>query len=277
MKLRPVFILGLFLLALLLVGLWLPAQAAPAPQLPQYATPTPGPDGRIIYIAKEGDNCTSIALKNAITVEQLRLLNRDINADCTNIIPGQQLLLGLAGPAAGAVTRGPSPTPLPPTITPTPFTGTTEVCVLVFDDQNGDALRQESEPAIPGGAISLTDTQGKYSKTQDTAAGADPVCFGDVPEGEYHISVAIPDTYNPTMSLAYTLTVKAGDRAFVDFGAQSRAATATTSQQPSSGGASPWMGILGTILLLGAAGLGWYAIRLRRPKDKIKLSGMLKR
>ena len=48
------------------------------------------------------------------------------------------------------------------------------------------------------------------------------MCFSDVPEGQYNIGAAIPDNYNPTMTLTYTLDVNAGDRAFVDFGAQGR-------------------------------------------------------
>jgi len=69
-------------------------------------------------------------------------LNTKINADCSNLGAGDLLLVGTGGPAAGpTVTPGPSPTPAPPTITPTPFAGTTEICVLLFDDLNGDAQR----------------------------------------------------------------------------------------------------------------------------------------
>ena len=68
-------------------------------------------------------------------------------------------------PRQPTFTPGPSPTPLPPTITPTPFAGTTEICVLLFNDLNGDALRQADEPVIVGGAISVTEITGEYSKT----------------------------------------------------------------------------------------------------------------
>ena len=105
-----------------------------------------------------------------------------------------------------SATPGPSPTPLPPTITPTPQTGTTEICVLLYEDLNGDALHQTTEPVLLGGAISVTEINGKYSKTLDTAINPDPnaypgTCFVDVPEGSYNIGAAIPDNYNPTMSL----------------------------------------------------------------------------
>ncbi len=273
-------ILGILVAALVLLALSLPAQAAPPSQ--QFATNTALPDGRIVYKVQAGDTCIKIALLYGISVEQLRELNVKINADCSNLITGDQLLVGTGGPAAAAtITPGPSPTPAPPTITPTPFAGTTEICVLLFDDLNGDALRQTDEPVIPGGAISVTETTGEYSKTLDTAINPDPnaypgTCFSDVPEGNFNIGMAIPDNYNPTMSLTYTLDVKAGDRAEVSFGAQSRD---TTVAQPgnNSGGTSPLLGFFGGILLLGGLGLGWYALRLRKPQSKLQRSGLLKR
>jgi LysM repeat protein len=276
-------ILLTFLISLLLFGLWLPASisasAAPAAQV-QYSTPTPGADGRIVYIVQAGDNCFRIAALHNITIEQLRSLNSKLDADCTVTI-GQELLIGLAGAAAATPTAGPSPTLEPPTVTPTPFNGTTEICVLLFDDQNGDSLRQQSEPALAGGAVSVTERNGKYSAALDTVINPDPaayqgICFTDVPEGEYNITVAIPDTYNPTMELSYSIKVNAGDRAFVDFGAQSQKTTVAEPTNPRSG-TSVLVAILGALLLLGGAGLGWYAWRSAKPESKLSGGGALKK
>ncbi len=274
MKSKRLIVL-ILLTVMVLFGLWLPAGAAPSAQV-QYATPTPGADGRIIYVVQPGDTCIRVALLNGLSVEQLRALNSKLDANCT-LITGQELLIGLSGAAAATPTSGPSPTPAPPTFTPTPFTGTTEICVLLFDDQNGDALRQETEPAIAGGAVSVTEINGKYSASQTTSINPDPtvyqgVCFKDVPEGSYNISVAIPDGYNPTTDLAYKLDVKAGDRAFVPFGAQS---TQTTITQPQDNGGnsgsstSILLGIVGGLLLLGGVGLGWYTWWAGRPESKL--------
>jgi hypothetical protein len=281
MRIRPVVFSCILLITLLCFGLSLRAQAAPPQQ--QFATNTALPDGRILYTVQSGDTCGRIQLLYGISLEQLRELNVNINADCTNLIPGQNLLISLAGPAGASATPGPSPTLPPPTITPTPIAGTTEICVLLFNDINGDALRQTNEPVIPGGAISVSEISGKYSKTQETAVNTDPnaypgVCFTDVPEGNYNIGAAIPDNYNATTSLTYTLDVKAGDLAYVPFGAQSRD---TTAAQPSGGnqggGPSPLLGVFGGFLLLGGLGLGWYALRLRAPQSKLKRSGLLRR
>ncbi len=268
------FLVLLLLVSLILFGLWLPANAAPAFQT-GIPTPTAGADGRIIYIVQAGDTCIRVALLNGISVEQLRVFNSKLDANCT-LIAGQELLIGLVGPAAATPTNGPSPTPAPPTLTPTPFTGTTQICVLLFDDKDGNALRSTTEPAIAGGAVSVTETNGKYSATQNTVINSDPtayqgICFSDVPEGNYNISIAPPDKYNPTMALTYTLDVKAGDLAFVDFGAQSTATTiAENPQIPSNNNPTfSLFGILGAVLLLGGAGLGWYAWRMGRPESKL--------
>ena len=265
----------LALTCLVLFSFWLPANAASPSQIQQYATPTAGADGRIIYIVQPGDTCLRVSLINNIPIDQLRALNKNLDADCT-LIEGQQLLIGIVGPALATFTPGPSPTPLPPTVTPTPFNGTTEVCVLLFDDQNGDALRQETEPALAGGAVSVTETNGKYSATQNTAINPDPaayqgVCFKDVPEGNYNVSVAIPPNYNATMDLTYRLDVKAGDRAFIDFGAQSTETTITQDKPDETGGNSTLtiLGVIGAVLLVAGVGLGWYASRMGRPESKL--------
>ncbi|MFZ5822184.1 MAG: LysM peptidoglycan-binding domain-containing protein [Chloroflexota bacterium] len=273
----------LFLCLLLFFGVMVPAQASSSGQA-QYATPTAGPDGRIIYIIQPGDSCTRISLLNGITQDQLMALNPELG-DCTLIQEGQELMLGIGGPAAYSPTPGPSPTLAPPTMTPTPPPGTTEICVLLYDDVNGDALRQETELGVAGGAVSVSNSAGTYSETQVTVSAIDPdteepqqVCFTDVPEGEYTISMAVPDTYNPTMSLTNTFSIKAGDRAFVDFSAQLKTVTVSEAEAESSGGgSSPILGILGGLLLLGGLGLGWYAFQQRKPESRLKGGGLGKK
>jgi murein DD-endopeptidase MepM/ murein hydrolase activator NlpD len=245
-------------------------------------TPTAGADGRIIYVVKPGETCTRVALLNGITVEQLRQLNSKLDQNCA-LVEGQELLIGIIS-LAGTPTAGPSPTPAAPTVSPTPFTGTTEICVLLFNDSNGNALREETEPAVAGGAVSVTENNGEYSAAQNTVIPTDPTvyqgtCFSNVPEGSYHITVGIPENYNPTMDLNYSLDVKAGDRAFVDFGIQSKAVVADPSTtNPTEPKTSPIFGIIGGLLLLGGAGLGYYAWRSGKPESKLSgKSGFLKK
>lgn len=280
MKIRLPFILLFLLIVLPVLGIALPAAAAPLAQ--GFVTATPGPDGRILYTVVADDTCSLVALKHGIGVPQLRQFNTRLDENCTLTI-GQQLVVGLA--VQDAPTAGPAPTLLPPTATATPVSGTTEVCVLLFDDGNGDALRQETEFGIDGGAVSLTNLNGSYSDQQPTTSAVDPdllepvrTCFLDVPGGQYNISVAVPDNYNPTMLLSYNLTVKAGDRASVDFGAQSKTVTASDTENiEEGGGRSSILGIFGLLLLLGGVGLGYYAYRSSQPSSKLKGSPLSKR
>jgi LysM repeat protein len=269
------------LISLLLLGLWLPANAAPGMQQ-VIPTATPGADGRILYVVQPGDSCFRVAAIHGITVDQLRQLNAKLDENCT-LITGQELLIGIIS-LAGTPTAGPFPTPAPPTASPTPFTGTTEICILLFNDSNGNAFREETEPAVAGGAVSVTENNGEYSAAQDTIIPADPeayqgICFSNVPEGSYNITVGIPENYNPTMSLNYSLDVNAGDRAFVDFGIQSKDEGIGTGEEPvDEPKTSPLFGVIGGLLLLGGAALGYYAWRSGKPESKLSGgSGVLKK
>ena len=281
MNARSAFFLFLSITLLLLLSLALPFRGASAAPDGQFVTATPGPDGRIMYVVVEGDSCLQVALLHGITVPQLRQFNTRLDEDCTLTV-GQQLVVGLA--QAEAPTAGPAPTLPSPTVTATPVSGTTEVCVLLFEDRNGDAVRQETELGIEGGAVSLTNLNGSYSETQNTSSAIDPdtllpvrACFVDVPGGEYNVSMAVPDEYNPTMLLSYTLTVKAGDRAEISFGAQSKTITVSEPADAQEGNRSSLLGVFGFLLLLGGAGLGYYAYRSGQPKSKLKGSPLTKR
>src|SRR5215207_2811317 len=281
MKIRSALFLCLVILVLLFLGVVLPFGGASAAPDAQFITSTPGPDGRIVYTVAEGDSCLQVALLHNITVQQLRQFNTRLDEDCTLTV-GQSLVVGLA--QAEAPTAGPAPTLPSPTVTATPVSGTTEVCVLLFEDRNGDAVRQEMELGIEGGAVSLTNLNGSYSETQNTSAAIDPdtllpvrACFVDVPGGEYNVSMAVPDEYNPTMLLSYTLTVKAGDRAEISFGAQSKTITVSEPADAQEGNRSSLLGVFGFLLLLGGAGLGYYAYRSGQPKSKLKGSPLTKR
>jgi murein DD-endopeptidase MepM/ murein hydrolase activator NlpD len=281
MKTRVVLLFGIITLSILLFEMALSAtRADAAPHAQGFVTSTPAPDGRIIYIVVEGDSCSSVALLHGITVIQLRQLNSRLDENCTLAI-GQQLVVGLASTGP---TPGPAPTLPPATPTTTPVDGTTIVCVLLFNDANGDALRQETEFGIDSGEVSLTNLNGSFSKTLHTVSTFDPEllepdrsCFEQVPPGEYNVSVAAPDEYNPTMVVSYTLTVRAGDRASIDFGAQSKTVTITDPDAADGGGRSSVLGFFGLLLLLGGAGLGYYAWRANQPQSKLKGSPLDKR
>jgi LysM repeat protein len=238
------------------------AQAAPEQQIPIY-TPTPGPDGRIIYIVKAGDTLLSISLLTGVSLEQLRELN---NLTSDTIFEGQQLLLGFAGPAESTPTTGPTPTPTEVLPTPTPRPGVGVLCIILFEDINGDSLRQEIEPSLPEGALSFGNRAGTVSEAFTTQAGTQHTCFENLPEGEYTISVAVPSGYNATTATSYDLALNASDQTYVNFGAQAN--TKTQAEAPAiptpEGTRSPLLGILGAIFLLIGVGVAIFAGRYMR-------------
>lgn len=83
--------------------------------VPPSGSPTAGPTappatGRT-YTVQPGDTCVEIAQSLGVTVEALRSANPGIDAGCTNLQPGQELVVpGTSGAASRA-----TPTPAPST------------------------------------------------------------------------------------------------------------------------------------------------------------------
>lgn len=254
------------LIAVLLAGglVFSPARAyQPTP----FPTPTPGPDGRIVYQVQPGDTLWRIAAVSGVSIDELRILN-NLSADDV-IVEGQNIILGLAGPALITPTVGPTATAAAVTPTPTAEMGTGMLCILLYDDINGDALRQETEMSIPNGAVLISQRNGDYSQNVQTQEGDAADCFEGIPQGDYNITVAAPEGYNPTTNMNYALSIAPGDETYLDFGAQLNAqaqaeATEIPVEQPAGQGNSPVLGIVGGLLLLAGAGLAFYATRLRR-------------
>ncbi|MEN6409383.1 MAG: LysM peptidoglycan-binding domain-containing protein [Anaerolineaceae bacterium] len=241
------------------LALAVPAQATAPNQQIGYETPTPGADGRIIYIVQDQDTLIRISLLTGVSVDTLRQLN-NLKAN-DSIAVGQELLLATVSPESLTPTVGPAPTATSLLPTPTPFNGTGEICMVLYSDVNGNAIRDDGEPQVAGGAVSLTDRMGKVSLTGATVGGdADPLCFTDLAEGDYNISMGVPQDYNPTTAMSAAIKLTAGDKSTLDFGVQSSSA----GQTESGGGRSTLLGIVGGLLLLGGVGLGVYLWRFRR-------------
>jgi hypothetical protein len=262
---RLILISGLiFLVAGMFLWGTAPAAASPNAQA-YYQTPTPDADGRILYTVQAGDSCLSISLLTGVDLNELRILN-NLDGDCI-VQEGQQLLLGVVDMT---VQQTPTPTPTPSGPTPTPFSGTGSICVYLFADINGNALAEETEGGIAGGAVSVSDRLGEISLTGTTSASIEEkVCFEEIPEGEYNISVAPPEGYNATTNMNYPIKLKAGDQFVVDFGAQlSSQGSVQQEQVPQTEGPtanrSPLLAIVGVVLIVGGILLGLYFRQMRR-------------
>jgi hypothetical protein len=261
MKKKSFTLIVFILLVLACLGVQRSVLASPLLQLTPFPTPTPGPDGRILYQVQPGDTLLRISLIAGVPLDELRGLNNLVG---DNIVVGQELLLGLGGPSQVTPTPGPSPTPTLEVPTPTPIPGAGVLCVLLYNDRNGDSIRQEDEPSISGGAISVSTRSGSFSETAQTGSGLEPHCFEDMSEGEYSITVAVPDGYNPTTTTSYVLALKAGDETYLGFGAQIN--SDAEAEAPAAGGTSrsALLGILGGLLLLAGVGLAIFGARLLR-------------
>ena len=245
--------------AVLWVGLRPPAAAAPLPQYTYVPTPTPGVDGRIIFIVTD-ESPWVIAARFNIPMEELRALNKW--GDNPIIRPGEEILLGYAGPSEVTPTPGPTTVPEPSLPTPTHEPGWGIICILLYKDLNGDSFRQEEEPSIPGGAISISNRSGTVSLTENTVAGLDYQCFEELAEGSYTVSVAVPDGYNSTTLTNRTLDLAAGDITYLGFAAHANSQAVAQAPPPEEGGRSPLLGIIGGIFLLSALALTVFGGRL---------------
>ena len=121
----------------------------PLPTLPPLGpTATPDPEGIIYVEVFANDTLTSVAVRGGITVAQLLELNSlDQNAF---IFPGQRLIVGFIEPTPTdtpiPVTPTPSATRLPPTPTNTAVPPPrTTLCLLAFDDANGNGVYEPNE------------------------------------------------------------------------------------------------------------------------------------
>jgi hypothetical protein len=244
----------------------------PAAQPTIFPTPTPGPDGSIIYEVKPDDSLWRIAAIANMSIQELMALN-GLQADDV-IAPGMKLLLGTGGPVPPA-TLPPDvfPTETAISATPTPVFGVGEICVLLFLDENGNARLDPGEASLSGGQLSVAVASGEVAGEHTT--GPDELydengdiqghCFSELPNGDYNVSAAVPPEYNPTTGMNLPVHLAPGDRTFVQFGAQASAAIAGGGLQQERD-RSYLLGALGVLLLLSAGCVGYYAARLSRSR-----------
>jgi hypothetical protein len=262
------FLLFLFLIFASLAFLALKQTTQPV--FAQATVPTNTPDslGKIYYKVLPGENCTIVTQKTGTNLQDIISFN-GLRTDCP-LFEGQNLIIAMVNPVISTATKAPTATVDPALITPgpTPSGGAAKVCVVLFNDLDGNGFRKEGETYLFGGVVGLNDSIGKVSLTGKTVAGdpavTQPFCFLDVPEGTYNLTMAIPDDFNPTTAMSYPISVKVGELATIDFGAQEKAPQPITGPLAPEGQKSPILGIVGALLLIAGLGLGYYMWRNRK-------------
>lgn len=263
-------IAGLTITLLIFAGMLAPVYAAPALQLTPFPTPTPGADGRIIYSVKDDDTLWRISAVSGVSLDELRQLN-SLDTDAV-IRPGQVLLLGVVDPPVATLEPGATQDPASlPTPTPTDLADASAICVLLYLDENGDAIREDHEIPLADGEVSVTERLGAYSNKGTTAYDndLDPLCFEGIPPGEYLVTMALPGGFNRTTELSVSVELVPGDTSFLNFGAQPTAIfeplTELTDPGEGGGSGSLVIAILGAGLLLAGVGVGvWAVVNNRR-------------
>ena len=269
MMIKKLFLIVLMVLMAGALVVWAaPVQADSLPQA-YYQTPTPDAAGKIIYKVKKNDTCLSISLLSGVDLNTLRQLNK-LDEACSLTV-GQDLLLGVFQRPTSAPTNTPTPGPAQPT--PTPFNGSGQICIYLYFDTNGNAMPDDNEPPIENGAFSIQNRDNTVNQSGRT--GLTPAC-NIVPEGDYNISVAPPEGFNPTTNMNYAIKVLAGDNQIIPFGAQPNSVSAgptpagpgTAAPAAAPGSSGIWLLLAGLLLILVGIGLGVYFVFISR-KNRI--------
>lgn len=123
----------------------------------------------------------------------------------------------------------PTPTPTPtstatptltPTLTATPTTGA--ICVLAYEDWDGDGFRDPGEGLLADAVITVMDDQGREvpGSPYTTDGFSEPHCFPDLAPGTYTVSAQPPPEYILTTDALQGAVVFANTTVEVRFGAQ---------------------------------------------------------
>jgi hypothetical protein len=174
---------------------------------------------------------------------------------------------GEAATPVSAVTA----TPQGPPASPTPTSG--QICVLAFNDRNGDTQQDSDESLLPGVVFALSDTSGpRDSYTTDGVS--EPHCFPNLPAGSYQVAIKPPSNYSATTQKVWTIALNGGMKTDVLFGAR-RGGAAPTPTSTGGGGDSGISGLLGSagrivlivvaiLVLLGLGFVGGFVLLGRR-------------
>ncbi len=278
-KLRPLALIIVFFLSFTLLGQFAaPSRFASAQDAP-FNTATPDANGYIYHTVRENEYCYTIAELYNTSVERIISLN-NLDLNCT-IFVGRTLLVAIV--TATAVPPTAEPVPAQPTVPPqeaqptqppadfvpepTAMLDTGKVCIILFHDVDGNGMRTDGENFLYGGEVSINDRTGTVSRVSTTVAGdpdtTKPMCFEQLPPGEYNISIAVPDGFNNTTATNHAITVVSGETITIDFGAQ-EATPEDMNMQGEARALSPLLFILGGVILLSGLGLLFYMIRARK-------------
>ncbi len=205
-------------------------------------------DGSVAYTVQAGDTLDSIAFAYGVTRADLLTLNNISDPRIIQI--GQEIIVRApntptpAPTIAGATAEATAETAAQPTsdqppavrdAAPAPVitahpgqidpaSTTAAICVIFFQDNNGNRLQDANEAVLPGGQVLLT-LDGQPAGTHVSDSQPDPYCFTGLAAGSYVIQAAAPSGYGLTTPDQLRAQAKAGAQIKVAFGAAQGIAT----------------------------------------------------
>ncbi|HIP97604.1 MAG TPA: hypothetical protein EYH32_10370 [Anaerolineae bacterium] len=110
----------------------------------------------------------------------------------------------------------PTPTAPPtPTITPTPVTAS--VCVLSFEDYNGNGRRDIGEGLLPYAVFTISDARHVIDSYSSNGIN-EPHCFYGLEPGTYFVSELNPPGYESTTYDSWGVALSSGSTVDIEFG-----------------------------------------------------------
>jgi LysM repeat protein len=193
-----------------------PPQYTAGPPPTPMNTPTPRPDGSIVYIVQPGDTLSLIAQKTGVPLEQIRALNSTSIVDGYIISVGQELVLSLPSVTVEPTTEQPAePEAVAEAEEGGGDSGGDEItvaggsiCVLSFHDRDSDTFRNEAqEELLPNATFVLANESGIINQYV-TDGMNEPYCFTGLAAGSYRVIHTPPSGYEasgtPEQAVAIT-------------------------------------------------------------------------
>jgi hypothetical protein len=146
-----------------------------------------------------------------------------------------------------------------------------QICVLAFDDQNGNGVREADEPLLSGIGFTLVDASG-VKGSYSTDGNTEPYCFGNLAPGAYTVQARGPANAEVTTVGQWAIGLSSGAQFDVAYGIR-RSGGAGVSSKPgtsSSSGSSPSalgriaLGGLGVIILAAAGFMAYTLVQRAR-------------
>ncbi|MFO7679059.1 MAG: hypothetical protein R6X34_03330 [Chloroflexota bacterium] len=217
--------------------------AVAGPTAPPAPTATPRADGAVVHVVQAGDSYWSLAIQYAatmgLTAEEALTAIPELNNNPAFINPGDELIIVPPGavaapePEVTPTEEGAAESTEEPIEEPTAESEvaaepiddavagsqtTNGVCVIVYEDKDGDAVYFiENENLLADAAVTLfQDGSSKASYVTDGIN--EPFCFENLATGTYQVQVYPPAGYQVTTAESWAVAVAEGVIIPVAFG-----------------------------------------------------------